>query len=161
MGLNSKKKISKPISRVLYPPKRTSIIYLGSQSPVTTIGLPLPTCCQTKRVALICFHRIGMYMAFQPLRDTAALIAHCTGGLLPHLLTLTSPWAGGNFLLSYYTLTNIFPFGSKVPFAARTFLPNVAIEAIERFTYFRSKGKGSFTDSKVIFKDYVFKLLER
>jgi len=80
-----------------------------------------------------------MYMAFQPLRDTAKLIAQLTGGLLPHLLTLTPSNRGGYFLLSYYTLTNIFPFGSKVPCAARTFLHLASKKAIERFTYFAAK----------------------
>ena len=49
------------------------------------------------------------------------LVHHCTtGGLLPHLLTLTL--AGGYFLLRYSALTNSFLLGSGVLCAARTFL---------------------------------------
>jgi len=49
-------------------------------------------------------------MALQPVMQTAATVACCTGELLPHLLTLIrlhcDP-ADGYFLLCYYTLTDI------------------------------------------------------
>ena len=52
------------------------------------------------------------------------------GGLLPRLLTLTL--AGGYFLLRYYTLTDIKPLTCVVLCVARTFLPHLAVAAIER-----------------------------
>ena len=45
-------------------------------------------------------------MAFQPAGQTAATVARYTGGLLPHLLTLT-PWGGGYFLLCTHAFTDI------------------------------------------------------
>jgi len=72
-------------------------------------------------------------MAFQPGSGTAAPVAWSTGGLLHHLLTLIpTPGRDGYFLLPYSTLTNSFPFGSPVPYAARTFLPYLTVKAIER-----------------------------
>ena len=52
------------------------------------------------------------------------------GGLLPRLLTLTL--TGGHSLLRYYALTNIKPLTCAVLYVARTFLPHLAVAAMER-----------------------------
>ena len=70
-------------------------------------------------------------MVFQPIRCTAPGVAIGTGELLPRLFTLAFDYAqadlrhssGGYFLLHYYTLTDIFPLGSMMLCADRTFLP--------------------------------------
>ncbi len=51
---------------------------------------------------------MSVYMAFHPAGQTAATVTRCTGGLLPHLLTLTRlpRRTSGYFLLRYPTLTN-------------------------------------------------------
>lgn len=75
-------------------------------------------------------------MIFQPARQTAARVATCPGGLLPHLLTLAPVkihrilqskipvilTLGSHSLLCSYALADIFPFGSAAFFAVRTFL---------------------------------------
>ena len=63
----------------------------------------------------------------------ARLVHRCTtGGLLPHLLTLTL--AGGYFLLRYSALANSFLLGSGVLCAARTFLLCLVATATDRMT---------------------------
>ena len=69
-------------------------------------------------------------MVLQPTRRTAEEYCYPRGGLLPRLLTLTL--AGGYFLLRYYTLTDIKPLTCVVLCVARTFLPHLAVAAIER-----------------------------
>ena len=61
-------------------------------------------------------------MALQPARRTADHVAMATGALLPHLFTRFPITRDGYFLLRGYPLSEIFPFGSAVPFIARTFL---------------------------------------
>ena len=71
-------------------------------------------------------------MVLHPIRRTASDVTTRTGGLLPHLFTLTYPEGrGGYFLLRYYTLASIFPLGSMVLYDARTFLFKIG-EAVER-----------------------------
>ena len=69
-------------------------------------------------------------MVLQPTRRTAEEYCYPRGGLLPRLLTLTL--AGGHSLLHYYTLTSIKPLTCVVLYVARTFLPHLAVAAIER-----------------------------
>lgn len=47
---------------------------------------------------------------------------HPSGGLLPHLLTLTIACNGGYFLLHDLTLASYFPLRSGMLYVARTFL---------------------------------------
>jgi hypothetical protein len=77
-------------------------------------------------------------MVLQPASRTAANVAISTGGLLPHLFTLTRKpkFMGGYFLFRYYTLTNIFPLGSAVLCVARTFLILLSQNAIERTAFY-------------------------
>ena len=56
------------------------------------------------------------------LQDTRPVHRCTTGGLLPHLLTLTSTGRGGYFLLRYSAFASSFLLGSGVLCAARTFL---------------------------------------
>jgi hypothetical protein len=67
-----------------------------------------------------------VYMVFQLIWRTAPYVTIRTGELLPHLFTL-SPLSearrSGYFLLHYNTLADIFPLGSMMLCADRTFLP--------------------------------------
>ena len=74
----------------------------------------------------------SVYMIFQPMRRTARDIAAPTGGLLPHLFTLTAACRGGFSLLRYSALANSFPLGSMVLCVARTFLPFYTERATDR-----------------------------
>ena len=66
---------------------------------------------------------VTVYMVLHPMERTAPDVTIQTGGLLPHLLTLTCPEGrGGCFLLRLPTLTGNFRLGSMLPFGARTFL---------------------------------------
>ena len=69
-------------------------------------------------------------MVLQPTRRTAEVYCYPRGGLLPRLLTLTH--TGGHSLLRYYALTNIKPLTCAVLYVARTFLPHLAVAAMER-----------------------------
>jgi len=71
-------------------------------------------------------------MALQPAGQTATCVAADTGGLLPHLLTLSPANRCGYFLLCCHTLTDISPFGSAVPCVVRTFLFPPARKAIKQ-----------------------------
>ncbi len=73
-----------------------------------------------------------VYMIFQPIRRTARDITATTGGLLPHLFTLTTENHGGYFLLHYSALTNCFPLGNMVLCVVRTFLPFYTERATNR-----------------------------
>ena len=81
-------------------------------------------------------------MVLQPTRRTAEAYCYPRGGLLPRLLTLTL--AGGYFLLRYYTLTDIKPLTCVVLSVARTFLPHLAVAAIER----KCRGKDNTKNAK-------------
>ena len=65
-----------------------------------------------------------MYMVLHPIRRTALVVANETGGLLPHLFTLTAleNQRDGYFLLRYCTLADTFPLGKMALCGARTFL---------------------------------------
>ena len=86
----SKEKTYEPsISRVLSPKPqrgfRLPAIYLGLESPLGSIGLPLSIGRATLQ-ALV-------YATFPPTMRTAAIYHYRLGGLLPHLFTLTSSQA--------------------------------------------------------------------
>ena len=71
-----------------------------------------------------------VYMVFQLMRCTAPVVASRTGELLPHLFTLDpqgNAKVAGYFLLHFYTLADIFPLGSIMLCADRTFLPDFPI----------------------------------
>ena len=91
-----------------------SAIYLVLLSPVSFSGLP-------PGIGRAILHT-PVYMTLQPIRRTASYIAIEPGELLPHLVTLTGPEAGGHFLLRYSTLADGFPLRSMVLCVARTFL---------------------------------------
>jgi hypothetical protein len=69
-----------------------------------------------------------VYMVFQLIRCTAPGVTTGTGELLPHLFTLIPTFQekcrDGSFLLHFYTLADIFPLGSMMLCADRTFLPS-------------------------------------
>jgi hypothetical protein len=68
-------------------------------------------------------------MVFQLIWYTAPDVTNRTGKLLPHLFTLSplgEPERGGYFLLHFNTLTDIFPLGSMMLCADRTFLPDLS-----------------------------------
>ncbi len=68
----------------------------------------------------------GTYLAFQLLRFTARHVAMPGRALLPHVFTLTPILIGAVYFL-WHLLSPIrndaFPLGSRMPCAARTFLP--------------------------------------
>jgi hypothetical protein len=73
---------------------------------------------------------VPVYMVFQLTRCTAPDVATRTGELLPHLFTLDTglrlrSGRDGYFLLHFYTLADIFPLGSMMLCADRTFLPSI------------------------------------
>ena len=63
-----------------------------------------------------------VYMILQPMRCTASGIATGTGGLLPHLFTLTPETGAVIFCYISFALTSNFPLGSMALCVARTFL---------------------------------------
>jgi hypothetical protein len=67
----------------------------------------------------------GTYLAFQLLRFTARYVAIPGRGLLPRVFTLTGIAAGGLFSVALAVAhpDGAFPLGSRMPYAARTFLP--------------------------------------
>jgi hypothetical protein len=88
---------------------------------------------QQKRAA---FYVTGTYLAFQLLRFTARHVAIPSRALLPHVFTLTGVAAGGLFSVALAVAhpDGAFPLGSRMPFAARTFLPEGKTNrAAERF----------------------------
>ena len=69
-----------------------SIIYLGLMSPPASCSLPpaiSPTEVGEPERTAPC-QRLAVYLALQPMRRTADYVAIITGGLLPHLFTLTT-----------------------------------------------------------------------
>lgn len=68
------------------------------------------------------YPRTPVYLTLQPMACTAVPVTRNAGELLPHLLTLTTPWHGGLSLLHSPTVTDPFPLGSMAPCVARTFL---------------------------------------
>ncbi len=103
---------------------RVFVICLDSVSLRSSIDLPPGI----GRAAL----HAPVYMIFQPTRRTARDIAATTGGLLPHLFTLTPASRGGYSLLHYSALANCFPLGNVVLCVARTFLPFYTERATNR-----------------------------
>ncbi len=102
---------SQTISRVLYLFEKDAC---HSSNPYVTIGLKRST-LRLGRATLE--RRYTRTCSLQGVR----LVHRCTtGGLLPHLLTLTL--TGGYFLLRYSALADCFLLGSGVLCAARTFL---------------------------------------
>jgi hypothetical protein len=78
----------------------------------------------------------GTYLAFQLLRFTARYVAIPGRALLPHIFTLTQIALGGLFSVALAVAhpDGAFPLGSRMPFAARTFLPEGKTNrAAERF----------------------------
>ena len=97
--LLNKKQACKPGS-VIPQKARVPIIYLDRGSLHNSSGLPLtiPGITGTKAGSPVSpCGEIVMYMALQPMRHTATDVTTNTGGLLPHLFTLTLPWAGRLF----------------------------------------------------------------
>jgi hypothetical protein len=99
-----------------------------------------------------------VYMVFQLIMCTAPDVTTRTGELLPHLFTLarrsfSEGWASlssadGSFLLHFNTLADIFPLGSMMLCADRTFLP------------FKRKGDGTTCcPAKVVKPGQMIKLL--
>jgi len=119
--LKINKNKSRPISRILYSPKRTSVIYLMRPTLRHRAGSP----------------QSPVYTVLQHAGRTAIIVTNYAGELLPHLLTLIPTGRDGYFLLRYHTFTDIFSFRSASPFVVRTFLP-VLIQS-DRATCFAAK----------------------
>jgi len=78
----------------------------------------------------------GTYLAFQLLRFTARHVAMPGRALLPHIFTLTQITPGGLFSVALAVAhpDGAFPLRSRMPYAARTFLPEgKPCGAAERF----------------------------
>ena len=103
------------------------IIYLRRQSLAASSNLPP----DIGRVTLNCRYT----RSCNPSGVLTHTCHHGSGGLLPHLFTLTRQahtWAAGGYsLLRYYDLTAIFPLRSTALYVARTFLPPLAGTAVE------------------------------
>ena len=115
-------KFAYPISRVLYPTEigPPSFIYDDNHLP------PLATYPPTldEQPLIVGIHGLATH-------ETYCRVYHYPrGGLLPRLLTLTL--AGGRSLLRYYILSDIKPLTCVVLCVARTFLPHLAVAAMER-----------------------------
>ena len=116
-----------PVSRVLFPGEpRTSVIYLGRQSPAVSSNLPpgigratlncrYTRSCNPRDVLPgdIAAPAVGSYPAFSPLPAGKSLV-------------------GGSFLLRSYTLTDIKSLACAALCVARTFLSRPRPAATER-----------------------------
>jgi hypothetical protein len=119
------KKISRPVSRVLCHGGLPSFIWDSRHRlPLAAYPFRFPGRSREPGRATLCFRRTGrpgIYMASQLMGWTALHVTMQTGELLPHLFTLT-PEGAVIFSSTCHTLTDIFPLGSMMPCAARTFL---------------------------------------
>lgn len=118
------------ISRVLCIAVRCSVIYLGLLSPTGSIDLPTGI----RRAAQ------PAYLVFQPLRFTWHPMSPWNPvGSYPTISPITCESLSRNHWLVYFLLHLLFPdesgpflLGSKVPYAARTFLPHIAGDGLLR-----------------------------
>lgn len=113
----------KPVSRVLYSRKGTSIINLILLLLTGFINLPILT-APTSRDTEASSSAFRTYLVFQLLRFTAIPVARKSRELLPHVFTLTT-----NKLVAVSFLWHLlspaagaFPLGSRMLCVARTFL---------------------------------------
>ncbi len=132
-------KNSGPISRVLYSPRRALAIYPGRSSRHASIVLPTSSGgppslthtpskgCSRCNAGLrelsasgvhsthVAMRLVGSYPTFSPLPPTATT----SYDSWPHRRHNDG---GGSFLLHVLALADFYPLGSRVPYAARTFL---------------------------------------
>ena len=120
------------------------VIYPDLPSPAGSIVLPSDASSQMTRTSS---PQSPVYANFQLLSCTARSVTAASGGLLHHLLTLTTSCtkhgARGCFLLHSTDLTAPFPLGSKMLCVARTFLlPTLRQQATScPSDFFLSNGK--------------------
>ena len=117
------------------------VIYLDAPLPTHSIVLPSDVSPWSNRTSR---PPTSVYMNFQLPMCTACRVTTTTGGLLPHLLTLTCKLvAGGYFLLDALALTDFSLLGSRLPSSARTFLRCYWHPRLRIYPCLRSHGKSS------------------
>ena len=110
------------ISRVLYPTYVGPPSFIYDDNHLSPLATYPPTL--DEQPLIVGIHGLATH-------ETYCRVYHYPrGGLLPRLLTLTL--AGGHSLLRYYALTNIKPLTCVALCVARTFLPHLAVAAMER-----------------------------
>ena len=107
------------------------VINLRQESPLAFSDLPFPAVA-TRTSNPVPQRGTGIYMVLQPTGRTATMVAHSTGGLLPHLFTLTTTSVAVILCYALHTLAGIFPLGSVVLCVVRTFLPLPKQSATDR-----------------------------
>ena len=144
------KKVSEPVSRVLYSPKGMLAIYLRAASPLSSIVLPSGSDGPPSRLCRLVssISSAGLHELSTPGVHSTGIAAGLVGSYptfspLPVLtIKCLNIKTGGSFLLHLLTLADLFPLGSGMPCVARTFLSSAPSPkrppgaAASRFTVF-------------------------